>query len=391
MKKNLYKIGCMALAIGLITLGSCKKEKSDRGVLLTDVPGAVLSVDSLYNNQIDLNTPYDSTAKISWTAPSFGKDVKTASELQFASSEARLGTETDAFSFKMPTGKLNYTIVDKPFLSNFQNLVAAGDSVFVYMRVKSYPAYNPKAGFTYSNVKKVMMVRTAPALPKNGELFIVGDGSLVGWNNPVPAPDYKLIKYSDTWYGGRFYLNGGKSFLLLPENGSWDSKYCLFDGEGAQAGISNGGGFIFRTSGGDNFQTPAASGWYKLSYNFSTMEFSIVNDDAANIPVQSADLYVTGEAVPSSWTPTPPADQKMVRVNANQYYYDGTFDSEKLMKVLTGNGAWQPQYGQEPGKDGGVIGINGSAEPDVIKTPKEAGSYRFMMDFSTGKYSFTKN
>jgi hypothetical protein len=390
MKRNFYKIGLVALTAALVTLGACKKEKADRSVLLSDVPGAVLTVDSLYNNQIDLNTPYDTTAKFSWTVPSFGQDVKTASELQFATSEARLGTETEAFSVKFPSGITNYTIVDKPFLSQFQNFVSQGDSVDVYMRVKSYPAYNPNSTFNYSAVKKITMVRTAPILPKNGELFIIGDGSTVGWNIPVPNPDYKLIKYSDTWYGGRFYLNAGKSFLLLPDNGSYDTKYCLFDGEGALPGIGNGGGFIFRESGGDNFQTPATDGWYKLSFNMQTMEFSIVDDNAAGIPEQYPNLFVTGEAVPSSWTNTPPADQQMTRINANQYYYDQMFEADKMIKVVTGNGAWQPQYGQEPGKDIGVIGINGSAEPDVIFTPKQAGMYRFMFDFSTGKYSFTK-
>jgi starch-binding outer membrane protein SusE/F len=385
MKNKFIKLAalCAAFAVGF---AACKKTTTDRTVLLSDVPGAVLSVDTIYNTSIDLNTPYDSSAKFRWTAPSYGKDVKTGYTIEFANSTENLGT-TSGVEYVLGAGETMYTVMDKAMFTDFAKLIPIGDSGEVLIRVKSYPAYSAKASVSYSNVLKVMMHIAAPTLPSSGDLYIVGDGSH-GWNNPVPGPEYKLVKYAADWYGGRFFLTGKKEFLLLPENGSWDSKYCLFDGDKAKPGASTSGNFVFRTNGGDNFITQDTTGWYKLSYNFKTLEYTILRDEQPGLVPTPNQMFIVGDGTPESWTNTPSAAQAFTRINANQYTYTQAFQKNKLVKFLVVNGNWQPQYG---GKDG-KLGFNDGtgSDPDAIATPEEDGTYTLLLDFAKGTYEFIK-
>lgn len=114
----------------------------------------------------------------------------------------------------------------------------------------------------------------------------------------------------------------------------------------------------------------------------------------------TGELYVTGDAVGSGWTNTPPAAQKATPVptSLTQSGYTSfeitiALTPGKFYKFLSTQGAWQPQYG---GKDanGGDIGYNmglpGQSDPDAIPTPSDAGNYKITLNFRTGKYTVEK-
>jgi hypothetical protein len=112
-------------------------------------------------------------------------------------------------------------------------------------------------------------------LPLTGKLFIVGNATPGGWNNPVPTPSQEFKKISNTQYEITVPLGGaGNFYLFLPENGSWSSKYAVPDNQAA--GVSNGGEFRFYTSGGQDFPAPAAAGNYKISVDFQKGLFTVV-------------------------------------------------------------------------------------------------------------------
>ncbi len=97
---------------------------------------------------------------------------------------------------------------------------------------------------------------SSPALAPTQKLFIVGDATAGGWNNPVPTnQEFKRIAE------GKFELTiplQQKGYLLLPINGSWDFKWGM-------AGTNPLGGNI--NWAGNNFSAPSA-GTYKIEVDF---------------------------------------------------------------------------------------------------------------------------
>ena len=106
--------------------------------------------------------------------------------------------------------------------------------------------------------------------PASGELYLVGDATPGGWGNPVPEPAQKFTTVKKGLFELTVALNGGKSYLFLPVNGSWSAKY---GGLGAN-NTNNPDGDGFKPEGGD-LKAPAASGNYKITVDFKTGKFKL--------------------------------------------------------------------------------------------------------------------
>jgi hypothetical protein len=115
-------------------------------------------------------------------------------------------------------------------------------------------------------------------IPENNEIWLVGDASLGDWNNPLKEPyltDQKFTKINNTKYELVINLNPSKGYLVLPVMGNWNKKYCLDNGVDRSI-TTNGGNFMFRTSEGQDFLSPADAGTYKLTFDFQLGKFSVV-------------------------------------------------------------------------------------------------------------------
>ena len=106
-------------------------------------------------------------------------------------------------------------------------------------------------------------------LPTN--LFIVGDATAGGWNNPVPVPTQQLTRLNSSVWKVTMPLVGAKQYLLLPVNGDWSNKYAVPNN--SLAGLASGGTFGYNLN--DNFPGPAASGTYTITTNFVTSKFTV--------------------------------------------------------------------------------------------------------------------
>lgn len=115
-------------------------------------------------------------------------------------------------------------------------------------------------------------------------------------------------------------------------------------------------------------------------------------DVAVPVP-PTGDLWLTGDAMPSSWTNSPPASQRMNRQSTNATLFDDTvaFVPGRQYKFLSTPGNWQPQYGGSDA-NGGDLGFNmgGGSDPAAIPTPAQAGNYRIVVNFRTGRYTVTR-
>jgi hypothetical protein len=86
-------------------------------------------------------------------------------------------------------------------------------------------------------------------------------------NNPVPVPTQQLTRLNSSVFKISLPLTGGKQYLLLPVNGDWGHKYAVQDNTVPAAG----GAFGYDLS--TNFNAPAASGTYTLTFNFVTGKY----------------------------------------------------------------------------------------------------------------------
>lgn len=114
--------------------------------------------------------------------------------------------------------------------------------------------------------------------PANDEIWLVGGASLGGWNNPLSTPyitDQKFTKLSTTRYQLTTTLNPNEGYLVLPVMGSWATKYCLEDGVDRGSTV-DGGEFVFKGGGGQDFLSPGSSGTYKLTFDFQLGRFTVV-------------------------------------------------------------------------------------------------------------------
>jgi starch-binding outer membrane protein SusE/F len=123
----------------------------------------------------------------------------------------------------------------------------------------------------YLDVKVTLPADLPTPGANNGDLFLVGDATNGGWNNPVPTPTQKFTKTSSTTYEITVPLIGGKQYLMLPKNGDWGNKYAVVNN--TLPGLSTGGDFDANKS--DNFPGPGTSGNYKIVVNFKTGKFTV--------------------------------------------------------------------------------------------------------------------
>ncbi len=208
--------------------------------------------------------PADSNNNVvtfSWTNPKYAQD---SSLYKFVIEIDSTGRNFAKEAVKVVTGKFSSTMTAKELngiLLGFGFAFNTGYDVDV--RVTS--SYGNNTELYKSNVLKLRVtpykVPPRVALPTSGKLFIVGNATAGGWNNPVPVPTQELARLDETTFAGVFVLSGGNQFLLLPVNGDWSHKFAVGDNIPA-----TGGDFSYDSP--NNFTGPNTAGTYLIVVNF---------------------------------------------------------------------------------------------------------------------------
>jgi len=240
------------------------------------------------------STPADSLNDVvtfSWTSPNYATDSSTVKYIvqidsagrNFSNAASRTvsGTLSTTFTAK----ELNDILVGFGF--NF------GVAYNVDVRVVSSYANNNE-----QYISNTLTIQATPYVvppkvepPSSGTLFLVGNATAGGWNNPVPPLTQQFTKLDALTYQGTFYIAGGGQYLMLPVNGDWSHKYSVADN--TISGLAAGGDFGYDLS--QNFPGPAASGLYTIYVDFQHGKFTVT-------PVKTyALLYVPGDY--QGWNP----------------------------------------------------------------------------------------
>lgn len=273
MKKHFNFL--FSTAAALLVLSGCKKEENriffeggTAPVLTANTTAAVLAPGLEDQTAIVFN----------WTNPEYrfttgisSQDVSYTLELDtvganFGSKNKYVTTVSKDLSKSFTVSEINNIMGNTMLLKtgrqyNFETKITASIGSSAAVPLTSAPFRFTATPFTPP--PKV-------ELPTTGKLYLVGDASPGGWNNPVPTPSQEFTQVSNTMYEITVALSGGKSLLFLPLNGDWGDKY-------GWAGSNNGNipeGDNLRRGGGD-IKVPAASGNYKISVDFQLGKFTI--------------------------------------------------------------------------------------------------------------------
>lgn len=321
----------------------------------------------------------------SWTFPEYSTDsvnVKYIIELDSA------GRNFSKAITKTITGGLSYGFVAKDLNAILLNFGFAFNTAYdIDVRVTSSYANNNER--FRSNVLKLRVtpykIPPKVAVPASGKLFIVGNatagGDATGWNNPVPVPSQEFSKLDATTFAGIFQLIAGKTYLLLPVNGSWDIKYGGTGGNNS----NNTDGDNFKLNGSD-LKAPAADGMYKIVIDFQTGKFSV----SPYTGTLATNLFIVGNATPggdaTGWNnPVPVPAQQFTRVNSSLFELTIPLIAGKTFLLLPVNGSWDNKYGGVGGNNSNnVNGDDFKYGGSDLKAPPENTTYKISVNFAAG-------
>jgi hypothetical protein len=108
-------------------------------------------------------------------------------------------------------------------------------------------------------------------------------------------------------------------------------------------------------------------------------------------PPSSNELYITGNAVASDWTNSPPATQKFTRISNTLYTLDVALIGGKSYTFLPVYGSWDFKYSIAIKNDPNMVnGGDFKSGGEDILAPAASGNYKIEVDFQRGKFKVTK-
>jgi len=275
---------------------------------------------------------------------------------------------------------LNASLIENALNTAAINAGAIGGSTKnIEFRVVSYLDNTYTSPLVYSNTVTINVTTYTPVPPN---LYIVGDATPGGWNNPVPAPAQQFYKLDAYSYSIIVNLTAGKSYLFLPLNGDWGHKYG-----GATDGVSSAGTLLKDGDvPGSNTPAPATSGLYDIVVNFQTNKYTVT---PVTVP---ANLYIVGDATPGGWAnPVPTPSQHFTQLSPGVFGMITNLTAGASYLFLPLNGDWTHKYGGAT--DGvsapGVLLADGAVPGSNTPAPSPTGVYQVMVNFATGTYSVT--
>lgn len=273
--KNISKV----LLLLLVSAGafiSCKKQ--DNKIFYLGGTAPVLTATASGNITLAFVTKDNQAVKFTWTNPEYKFTTGTSSQdvsyvVEFDTTGANFTSPT-----KLSLGiakdlalTLTQSDLNQYLFSNMKLL--AGMSHNIEVRVIS-TLVNSNARLVSNVLKFTATPYTIPPKvtpPTTGKLYLVGDATPGGWNNPVPVPSQEFTKLSPTLFQITIQLTADKSYLFLPLNGDWGVK---FGGIGSN-NTNQVNGDDFRNGGGD-LKAPNATAIYKITVDFQAGTFTVV-------------------------------------------------------------------------------------------------------------------
>lgn len=387
MKKSFRFLLILISTAWVIT--SCSKEEANA----VFTPGTVPTLSSS-TNRLNL-VPADSSRNVinfNWSDPNYRIDgEKTSHNVTYTLEIDSLGKNFVRPQRLTVTNNLTSGMNGKDFNRILANLNIA-DSARNYslaIRVKA-ALYLPSTELISNTINlTVSPYSTKPVAlyPVPDNLFLVGDATQGGWNNPVPTPGQQFTKLDEFTFGGIFQLTGGNKYLFLPTNGDWGHKYAVANA--GAAGMREGGDFI--VDSGQDIPAPLTTGAYKIIIDFVKGKYTVT--PVANADLPPSNLFIVGDATVGGWNnPVPVPSQQFTQVSSAAFEISVPLSSGKKYLFLPTNGSWDHKYAIQ---DAAAAGVKAAGKFLVdtgqdFPSPDEAGTYRIRVEFINRTYKLTK-
>ena len=260
-------------------LWSCKKD--EQKVVFENGTSPVLTTTTATSVPLSYTGASSQAINLAWTNPNY--QLNTGLSSYNVSYQVEI--DTAGANFTNPNKKIisitndlglsmSQTDFNDLLLNQLQLAPAVAHNVEV--RVKSYLVTN--TGVQYSNVLKFTATpysippKVAP--PASGSLYIVGDATSGGWDNPISATHVagqQFIQISPTLYRiPSIALVGGKDYKFIAVNGSWSDQWSVKINEDPNSIVS--GDIVFNAA---NVKAPPISGNYKIEVDFQRGKFTV--------------------------------------------------------------------------------------------------------------------
>jgi hypothetical protein len=272
--KKIFHLFLITL-VSAITLTSCEKEETKEVFLGGSTPQLKASL----NGAIPLSflTENNVAVTFSWTNPEYN----FASGISSQDVSYTLEVDVAGKSFKGATKKtisiskdLSVTYTQKELnivLSDLQLKLNTPASI----DVRVIASIGSAATTLASNPLTFNVTPYAPPpkvpIPAQGNLWVVGDAFLSGWNNPLPDPfvnSQKFTRVSETLYELQVAFKGGGAYKMLQDNGVWGTQYHMVEGDAT-------GGVFQKKDSDPAFVGPSVAGNYKIVVDFQTGRFTV--------------------------------------------------------------------------------------------------------------------
>jgi hypothetical protein len=258
-------------------LGSCKKDEAQQFYSGGTAPALTASVSGTI--PLSFATETQAAVKFSWVNPNYqfanglsSQDVAYTLEIDKTGNNFAGATKVSVsiskdlsvaytqYQFNIVLSALKLTVgtqssIDARIVSTINGVEAT--KLFSNKLTFNVTTYNPPP--------KV-------EVPAAGTLWIVGNATAGGWNNPLLAPydvSQKFTKVSNTLYEITVPLLTGGGYKLVQEMGVWGTQYHAMDGTQATFGS-------FEKKDSDpQFPSPATAGTYKISVDFQAGTYTL--------------------------------------------------------------------------------------------------------------------
>lgn len=262
----------------VMLLGSCKKEEAQQFYSGGTAPVLASSVSGTI--PMSFVTEDQQAVRFSWPNPNYqfangtsSQDVSYTLEIDKTGSNFAGATKVSLSIAK----DLSVTYTQKQFniiLSALKLTVFVASSIDVRL-VSSINSV--EATKLVSNVVKFTVTTYNPPpkveVPTLGNLWIVGNATGNGWNNPLPSPydvSQKFTKVSNTLYEITVPMLTGGGYKLIQEQGVWGSQYHALDNSAVLFG------YFEKKDSDPQFPSPAVAGTYKISVNFQDGTYTLI-------------------------------------------------------------------------------------------------------------------
>ncbi len=316
----------------------------------------------------------------SWNAGFIGFEGTRTYKLEYSKG----GTNFTAITtVNVATQSKSFTQLDLNNIAALSFGVPAGSVGNIDFRIR---ATNGLDKVIYSNIVTVAVTphssKPVPKYPVPANLFLVGDASPSGWDNPVATPSQQFTRIDDNTFGMIIQLTGGKQYLLLPVNGSWSNKYSV----SVATNAANPNGDSFQPDAPNNIPGPANSGLYKIIVDFVAGTYAVTPVSTNPIP---PNLFMVGDATPGGWdNPVPTPSQQFTRLSNGEFQLILPLTTGKSYLFLPVNGSWANKFGGTSATGGDLL-VDGNVPGSNTPAPSASGSYKINVNFLTMKYSVT--